>query len=169
MNVRHATGLCALFFKDFYLFETERESVCTSRGRGRGRSRLPTKQEAQCRTRSQDPELKADAQLMSHPGAPGCGLLCCVKGSPIRSHWPHPPLPDSSCASPSKGSCSKHDLGRSLFIQHKVWRCPSSAGDSSVWPPPCGPLCRGCRGGRHRKQSAVSPAALGTVSPAAGG
>lgn len=37
------------------------------------------------------------------------------------------------------------------------------------WGQRCGPLCRGGRGGRHRKQSAVSPAALGTVSPGAGG
>ena len=46
------------FFLRFYLRESEREREIMSRGgKGRGRSRLPAEQEAQCRTRSQDPGI----------------------------------------------------------------------------------------------------------------
>ena len=74
------------FFLRFYLFihegerETERERC---RDTGRGRSRLPAGSLMQAgpglRTPGSQPELKADAQPLSHPGTPALIFIFNLK------------------------------------------------------------------------------------------
>ena len=68
-----------IFFslKILFIYLTERETASgrgnTSRGSGRGRSRLPVEEPdvgLDPRTSGSRPERKADAQRLSHPGAP---------------------------------------------------------------------------------------------------
>ena len=71
-----------MFF--FLIRESARAQSGGVAGRGRGRRRLPIKQGARCgapRTLGSRPEPNADAQPVSHPGAPtGVFLKDVIKG-----------------------------------------------------------------------------------------